>query len=63
MRALHHFNNLEGDIKLPITFPWGIPKNTMVLSEETDFEYNNMKVNYRFKTISPNSYYVYLPEE
>lgn len=63
MRVLHHFNNLEGDIELPITFPIGIPKNTLVLSEETDIEYYNMKVHYRFKHISPNSYYVYLPEE
>ncbi|GGW21930.1 hypothetical protein [Arenibacter certesii] len=63
MRPLHHFNNLEGDIELPISFPIGIPKNTMVLSEETDFAYYNMKVNYRFKHISSNSYYVYLPED
>lgn len=63
MQGLYYFNNLDGDIKLPITFPLGIPKNTLILSEETTFEYYDMKVNYRFNSISPNSYYVYLPEE
>ncbi|WP_140157753.1 hypothetical protein [Arenibacter amylolyticus] len=63
MRPVYNFSRLEGDIELPIKFPWGIPKNTVVLSEETSLEYFNMKVHYRFKEISPNSYYVYLPKE
>lgn len=63
MNGLYYFNSLDGDIQLPISFPLGIPNNILVLSEQTDFEYYNMKVSYRFKEISPTSYYVYLPKE
>src|SRR5690625_709456 len=63
MRSIHHFNDLEGDIQLPISFPMDLPKNTIVLNEDTNFEYYNMKISYRFNSVSPNSYYVYLPDD
>jgi len=63
MRALYHFNDLEGDIRLPIFFPIDLPKNTIILNEDTTMEYYNMKVSYRFNSTSPNSYYVYIPDD
>ncbi len=62
MRPVYYFNFLEGDGKLPITFPTGIPDQAVVLSENTDIESHNIRIRYRFKDISPNSYYVELPE-
>lgn len=63
MRALYHFNNLEDVVQLPINFPIGLSENTIILGEETDFEYYNKKIHYRFKEISPTSYYAYIPEK
>lgn len=62
MRPVYYFNQLDGDGRLPIMFPVDVPKNTIILSEKTDIESSNIRIRYRFKDISPNSYYVELPE-
>lgn len=62
MRPVYYFNQLDGDGRLPIIFPVDMPKNVVVLSEDTDLESHNIRVNYRFKDITPASFYAYLPE-
>lgn len=62
-RPIYYFNHLEGDIELPISFPWDIPKNQLVLQEKTDFPNDNIKIRYQLKEVSPNSYYIYLPKK
>lgn len=62
LTPVYYFNLLEGDIQLPIMFPTDIPSGFIILSEETDFEMQDLAIQYRFKEITPNSYYAYLPK-
>ncbi|HLS29536.1 MAG TPA: hypothetical protein VK021_01625 [Flavobacteriaceae bacterium] len=63
LTAVYYFNLLEGNIQLPIIFPTDIPSEFIVLSEKTDFEMQDIAIRYRFKEISPTSYYAYLPKQ
>lgn len=54
MRPVYHFNQLEGDAKLPVHFPLDLPAHTQVLEEKIKGE-----VRYTFKFKSQTEYYVY----
>lgn len=60
-RPIYYFNQMQGDAQLPIFFPTDIPKNLLVLSEKTDFPHQDLKIEYRFKEVAPDSYYISLP--